>query len=99
MDLFDRFLQETTYLKGISPDTIRYYGCVRRTLATILSEPTKAGMLACVQKPLADGVSPISVNSYLRGFRAYVNWLHQGGTSRSFLKSNSSRLSIPLCQH
>lgn len=50
MDLFDRFLQETTYLKGISPDTIRYYGCVRRTLASILSEPTKAGMLACVQK-------------------------------------------------
>jgi site-specific recombinase XerD len=80
------FPQETTYLKGISPDTIRYYDCVRRTLATILSEPTKAGMLACVQKPLADGVSPISVNSYLPGFRAYVNWLHQEGHLKELFK-------------
>jgi integrase/recombinase XerD len=79
MELFDRFVQERTYLKGVSPATIRYYGCLRRTFQTILTEPTKAGMLGLVQKLLADGMSPVSVNTYLRGFKAYVRWLHAEG--------------------
>lgn len=80
MELFDRFLQERTYLKGVSPATIRYYGSVRRAFQTILTEPTKAGMLECIRKLLASGTtSPTSVHTYLRGFRAYVNWLHQEG--------------------
>jgi integrase/recombinase XerD len=77
MDLFDRFLQERTYLKGVSPETLRYYKWVRRAFLPILQQPTKAGMLACVQKLLADGVSPISVNTYLRGFKAYTRWLNE----------------------
>ena len=68
MDLFDRFLQERTYLKNVSPETLRHYKWVRRALQTILQQPTKDGMLDCVQKLLADGISPTSVNTYLRGF-------------------------------
>jgi len=79
MDLFDRFLQERTYLKGVSPETLRYYRWVRRAFREILAQPTKEGMLSCIQDLLARGVSPTSVNTYLRGFRAYVNWLHQEG--------------------
>src|SRR5262249_15463233 len=79
MDLFKQFLDERTYLKGVSPATVRYYGCVRQTFESILSEPTKAGMMERVQKLLADGVSPVSVNTYLRGFKAYVRWLHAEG--------------------
>lgn len=69
MDPFDRFLQERTYLKNVSPETLRYYRWVHRAFQPILAEPTKAGMLDCIQKLLADGVSPISVNTYLRGFK------------------------------
>jgi integrase/recombinase XerD len=79
MDLFKQFLDERTYLKGVSPATIRYYTCVRHTFEPILAEPSKAGMLERVQKLLADGVSPVSVNTYLRGFKAYVRWLHAEG--------------------
>jgi len=79
MDFFKQFLDERTYLKGVSPATIRYYAGVRHTFESILAEPTKAGMLERVQKLLADGVSPISVNTYLRGFKAYVRWLHAEG--------------------
>ena len=45
MELFDRFLQERTYLKGVSSDTLSYYRSVRRAFQTILAEPTKQGML------------------------------------------------------
>src|SRR5580698_7859179 len=79
MELFDRFLQERTYLKGVSPETLRYYRWVRRAFAQILDKPTKPGMLEQIQRLLAEGVSPTSVNTYLRGFRAYVKWLHQEG--------------------
>jgi integrase/recombinase XerD len=79
LDLFKQFLDERTYLKGVSPATIRYYACVRHTFEPILSEPSKAGLLERVQKLLADGVSPVSVNAYLRGFKAYVRWLHAEG--------------------
>lgn len=86
VDLFERFLQERTYLKGVSPDTIRYYGCVSRAFETILTEPTKAGMLECIQRLLERGVSPISVNAYLRGLKAYVRWLHQEGYLKEVFK-------------
>lgn len=79
MDLFDRFLQERTYLKGVSPKTLDYYRWVRRAFAESLAQPTKEKMLTCIQKLLASGVSPISVNTYLRGFKAYINWLRQEG--------------------
>jgi len=52
MDLFDRFLQERTYLKGISPETSAITVWVRRAFLPILANPTKEGMLTCVQKLL-----------------------------------------------
>jgi hypothetical protein len=86
MDLFDRFLQERTYLKGVSPETLRYYQWVRRAFQPILSGPTKNGMLDCIQSLLASGVSAISVNTYLRGFKAYIRWLHQEGQLTDLFK-------------
>jgi integrase/recombinase XerD len=79
MDLFDRFLQERTYLKGVSPETLRYYRCVEGAFQSILANPTKSGMLDRIQALRAKGLSPTSVNTYLRGFKAYIRWLHQEG--------------------
>jgi integrase/recombinase XerD len=86
MELFDRFLQERTYLKGVSSDTLAYYRNVRRAFQTILAEPTKQGMLESIQKLLAGGVSPISVNTYLRGFKAYIRWLQSEGHTKEVFK-------------
>jgi hypothetical protein len=74
--MFDQFLQERIYLKGISCETQRYYKWVRSALQPILPEPDKAGALACIQKLRDKGVKPISVNSDLCGFNAYLRWLH-----------------------
>src|ERR1700680_4812181 len=64
MDLFDRFLQERTYIKGVSPETLRYYRWVRRAFSPILAEPSKRGMVACIQKVLAT-FSPEQVRALL----------------------------------
>lgn len=79
MDLFDRFLQERTYLMGVSPATLRYYRSVGRAFQPILTDPTREGMLECVQRLQASGTLPISINTYLRGLKAYVRWLHAEG--------------------
>ena len=86
MDLFDRFLQERTYLKGVSAETLRYYQWVRGAFQPILAKPTKNGMLDCIQNLLAKGVSATSVNTYLRGFKAYIRWLHQEGQLQDVFK-------------
>jgi len=98
MDLFARFLQERTYLKGVSPQTLRYYRSVRRAFFPILADPTKDGMLNCIQKLLADGVSPTSVNTYLRGFKAYVRWLHQEGHLQTVIKVEFLRTEIKVLE-
>jgi site-specific recombinase XerD len=79
MDLFDCFLQERRYLKGVSKDTLRWYRGVQKTFAEILAQPTKSGLLRIVQRLLDQGIAPISVNTYLRGFRTSLNWLHENG--------------------
>lgn len=86
MELFDRFLQERTYLKGVSPETLRYYRWVRRAFLPILTQPTKTAMMERIQAMPAEGISPVSVNTYLRGLRAYINWLHQEGHLKEVFK-------------
>lgn len=97
MDLFEQFLQERTYLKNVSPETLRYYKWVHHTFQPILAKPTKAGMLDSVQKLLGGGMSPVSVNTALRGLKAYVRWLHAEGHQTDtfkvqFLKTESKVL-------
>ena len=60
MDLFDRFLQERTYLKNVSPETLRYYRWVKRAFQPILANPTKFGMLeSCLMQDEPEG-EPVS---------------------------------------
>jgi hypothetical protein len=84
--LWERFIQDRVYLKGVSPATVRYYRWVERAFRPILDAPTKAGMLDCIQELLSTGVSPTSVNTYLRGFKAYCLWLTFRRPAKEILK-------------
>ena len=59
MTLWEVFVQERVYLKGVSPATVRYYRWVQRAFAPILDSPTKTGMLECIQALLTSGVSAV----------------------------------------
>ncbi len=43
-------------------------------------------MLDCIQKLLARGTSPISVNTYLRGVKAYCGWLKEENLLKEVFK-------------
>jgi hypothetical protein len=43
-------------------------------------------MIECIQKLLAGGISPASVNTYLRGFKAYLRWLQAEGHTKETFK-------------
>jgi integrase/recombinase XerD len=65
---------------------MRYYGNVKTAFAPILNTPTKAGMLSQIQALLERGTSPVSVNTWLRGFKAYTRWLKEEGHLGEALK-------------
>jgi hypothetical protein len=97
--LFEQFLQERLYLRGVSPATMRYYPLGAGAFEPILENPSKAGMLECVQKLRTEGVSATSINTYLRGFKAYIRWLHAEVTSKKFSKCSSSRSRNIISRH
>ena len=76
VDVFDQFLQERLYLKGVSPETLRYYNCVRQAFKPILADPTKAAIVSRIAAMKQGGLSSTSVNTYVRGLNAYLRWLH-----------------------
>jgi site-specific recombinase XerD len=56
-------------------------------------------MMGCIEKLLGDGVSAISVNTYLRGLKAYCRWLHAEGHlpelfKITFLKTETKILTV-----
>lgn len=77
--MWERFVQERVYLKGISPSTIRYYKNVHSAFQTILPDPTQAGLLGRIIELRERGVKPVSINTWLRGLKAYLLWRKEQG--------------------
>ena len=69
-DLWEQFMQDRVYNKGVSEETVRYYRWVHRAMEPCLAAPTKAALMARKAALLADGISAISVNTYLRGYKS-----------------------------
>jgi integrase/recombinase XerD len=77
--MWERFVQERVYLKGISPATVRYYKNVHSAFQTILPEPTQAGLVECIKTLRERGVKASSINTWLRGLKAYQLWRKEQG--------------------
>jgi integrase/recombinase XerD len=95
MELFDQFIQERVYLKGVSPKTVISYGCAFKAFAG--ATETKAAMMQRIAELRERGISPISVNCYLRHLKAYLRWMEQEGHLKEpvkvqFLKTDSKVL-------
>jgi integrase/recombinase XerD len=74
-DLWAQFLADRRILRGLSPETIRYYKAVGHEFNSILPVPTRTGILSAIEAMLARGMKPISINTRLRGLRCYCRWL------------------------
>jgi hypothetical protein len=82
--MFEQFIQERVYLKGVSPKTVISYGCAFKAFAG--ATETKPAMMQRICELREKGISPISVNCYLRHLKAYLRWMEQEGHSKEPLK-------------
>ncbi|HYA17906.1 MAG TPA: hypothetical protein VEF06_10585 [Bryobacteraceae bacterium] len=70
----EQFIRERVYLRGVSEKTVAWYRYSFRAFEGALQD--KAAIMNRIAELRQRGVSPISVNTYLRCINAYFRWLH-----------------------
>jgi integrase/recombinase XerD len=78
-DLFERFVQEKVYLKGVSPKTVEFYKDSFRAFRVYKGELTEQGVKDFVINMRTAGLSPGGVNAYVRGVNSFLSWLSENG--------------------
>jgi len=81
----ERFKQERQFLKGVSPSTLAWYHYSFQAFAPVLerayesSADFKASVMARIQelREQGRGNKPVSINTYLRCFKTFLNWCHE----------------------
>ena len=73
--MVEQFIQGRKYLKAVSPQTLIWYQCSFKAFdgATSSKEAINRRIVELRER----GVSPITINSYLRCINAYLRWLHE----------------------
>ena len=71
----ERFKQERKYLKNVTPKTLAWYDHSFKTFEGALGG--KVPLTARITELRERGVSPVSINTYLRCINAYFRWLQQ----------------------
>ena len=84
MELFDAFIQERVYLKGVSPKTIIAYQCAFKAFSG--ATESKPAMMQRIMELREKGLNAISINSYLRHVKAYLRWMEQEGHLKDAFK-------------
>jgi hypothetical protein len=78
--LFEQFIKERKYLKGISPRTEYSYHNARRALfhryGADFETLSKSTLSAWVVRMREAGLSPGACNVYIRTVNAFLKWAH-----------------------
>jgi site-specific recombinase XerD len=70
----EQFIRERQYLKGVSVKTLDWYRHSFRAFEGAIEN--KEAIVSRIAELSQRGVSPVSVNTYLRCINAYFRWLH-----------------------
>ena len=73
--MVEQFVQGRKYLKAVSPKTLIWYQCSFKAFDGATS--SKGAINRRIVELRERGVSPITINSYLRCINAYLRWLHE----------------------
>ena len=81
----ERFKQEREYLKGVSPSTLTWYRHSFQAFGPLLDRAYesqadfKGSVMERIQvlRQQGRGNKAVSINTYLRCFKAFLNWCHQ----------------------
>jgi len=82
--LFEQFLKERTYLKNVTPATLRWYRIAFKSYRKAIPDdaaplPTRATLQEFVIRLRDRGVPPITCNTYVVAMNAFCAWLHEEG--------------------
>jgi integrase/recombinase XerD len=79
-ELYEQFKKEKLYLENLSPRTIKYFEYVFMAWEKYEGGfPTGQTVKDWVIKLSESGISPFTINSYIRGFNSFLTWLHENG--------------------
>jgi integrase/recombinase XerD len=82
LERFEEFVQHQVYLKNVTPATVAWYRCSWKAFRLDnLQTISRADVTGAIVRLRSDGVSPVSVNTYLRCINAFLAWLHREGYS------------------
>jgi len=77
-ELFDQFFRERTFIRNLSPRTMRFYKQMygfRKDVGSF--EPlSKASLENAIVTFRERGVSLFAMNTYIRGINTFLKWLH-----------------------
>ncbi len=87
MDLFAVFIQEKTYLKGLSQKTLSHYQDSWKTFFRYKGEVSEAGIKLFVMNMAQSGMKPGAANAYSRSINSYLSWLYENKHLEIHLKA------------
>jgi len=89
--MVEQFIQSRKYLKAVTPKTIVWYKCSFTAFDGAID--SKESINRRIIELRERGVSPITINSYLRCVNAYHRWLHSAACSTARRPRHLSRRS------
>ncbi len=90
-DLFESFIKERRYSKGVSPRTERWYRESWRAFREPLENAppasiSKSDFTLTIEAIYSRSVSPITINTFARAINAFLRWLHEEGKSPKLVR-------------
>jgi site-specific recombinase XerD len=79
-DLFRQFSRERQFIRNVSPRTLEAYQWAWKALAPVLSGQdhiSKPDVLRRIEELRSGGLSPVTVNTYVRSVNAFARWLFE----------------------
>jgi integrase/recombinase XerD len=87
--LYRQFIREKQYLHNVSLRTVAAYHWAWKAFEPVLvdhSSIAKSDILQRIEELRAQGLSAVSINTYLRSVNAFCHWLFSEGHAQSHLK-------------
>jgi integrase/recombinase XerD len=88
-ELFRQFSRERQYIRNVSPRTLDAYQWAWKAFAPALSgkdQVSKSDVLQRIEELRSAGLSPVSINTYVRSVNAFCHWLFEEGHAPTLLR-------------
>ena len=92
-ELYRRFSCERQFIKNVSPCTLEAYQWAWKAFAPVLSgkdHVSKADVIQHIEELRSGGLSPVTVNTYVRSVNAFCRWLFEEGHAPILLRISST---------